>query len=329
MLVFAILSAEENPKATRSRVSGRTLILGDGMMSDSRLFKILYYLLDRGHATAPELAAEFEVSARTIYRDVEALSSAGIPVYAETGRNGGIYLLQDFILDRAILSENEKQEVLTAMQSILATGYTGGKDILTKLSALFNVNTRNWLEVDFSRWGKCAYDNSKFEMIKAAVIQCKEIKIVYENTNSERSIRIIQPLKISYKSKEWYLKAFCMEKQDFRIFKLNRILEIELLENTFVPRQYPEQENNLQQAYPQIVLLFSKEIAYRVYDEFDETEIEYQKNGDLIVRAEMPVDTWLIGYLLSFGAQVEILEPKYLKDVLAAQAQAIYEKNKP
>jgi len=329
MLVFAILSAEENPKATRSRVSGRTLILGDGMMSDSRLFKILYYLLDRGHATAPELAAEFEVSARTIYRDVEALSSAGIPIYAETGRNGGIYLLQDFILDRAILSENEKQEVLTAMQSILATGYTGGKDILTKLSALFNVNTRNWLEVDFSRWGKCAYDNSKFEMIKAAVIQCKEIKIVYENTNSERSIRIIQPLKISYKSKEWYLKAFCMEKQDFRIFKLNRILEIELLENTFVPRQYPEQENNLQQAYPQIVLLFSKEIAYRVYDEFDETEIEYQKNGDLIVRAEMPVDTWLIGYLLSFGAQVEILEPKYLKDVLAAQAQAIYEKNKP
>ncbi|RKI29479.1 YafY family transcriptional regulator [bacterium 1xD8-6] len=300
-------------------------------MSDSRLFKILYYLLDRGHATAPELAAEFEVSARTIYRDVEALSSAGIPIYAETGRNGGIYLLQDFILDKAILSENEKQEVLTAMQSILATGYTGGKDILTKLSALFNVNTRNWLEVDFSRWGKCAYDNSKFEMIKAAVIQCKEIKIVYENTNSERSIRIIQPLKISYISKEWYLKAFCMEKQDFRIFKLNRILEIELLENTFVPRQYPEQENNLQRhiAYPQIVLLFSKEIAYRVYDEFDETEIEYQKNGDLIVRAEMPVDTWLTGYLLSFGAQVEILEPKYLKDVLAAQAQAIYEKNKP
>lgn len=301
------------------------------MMSDSRLFKILYYLLDRGHATAPELAAEFEVSARTIYRDVEALSSAGIPIYAETGRNGGIYLLQDFILDKAILSENEKQEVLTAMQSILATGYTGGKDILTKLSALFNVNTRNWLEVDFSRWGKCAYDNSKFEMIKAAVIQCKEIKIVYENTNSERSIRIIQPLKISYISKEWYLKAFCMEKQDFRIFKLNRILEIELLENTFVPRQYPEQENNLQRhiAYPQIVLLFSKKIAYRVYDEFDETEIEYQKNGDLIVRAEMPVDTWLTGYLLSFGAQVEILEPKYLKDVLAAQAQAIYEKNKP
>ena len=168
-------------------------------MSDSRLFKMLYYLLDRERATAPELAAEFEVSTRTVYRDVDALSSAGIPIYAEPGRNGGIYLLHDFILDRAILSENERQEILTAIQSIFATGYAGGKETLTKLSALFNINTRNWLEVDFSRWGKRTYDNSKFEKLKTAVIQCKEIKIVYENANSRRSTRIVQPLKISYK----------------------------------------------------------------------------------------------------------------------------------
>ncbi len=298
-------------------------------MSDSRLFKILYYLLDRKRATAPELAAEFEVSTRTIYRDVEVLSSVGIPVYAEPGRNGGIYLLQDFILDRAILSENERQEVLTAIQSISATGYTGGNEMLTKLSALFNINTSNWLEVDFSRWGKCDYDNSKFEILKKAVIQNKEVMIVYENTSSEKSKRTVQPLKILYKSKEWYLKAFCMEKQDFRIFKLNRILELELLENTFAPRPYPELKSSLQQTYQKVVLLFSKEMAYRVYDEFATTEIEYQKNGDLKVCVEMPVDTWLIGYLLSFGPEVEIIEPKHLKSVLAAQAQAIYNKNKP
>lgn len=112
------------------------------------------------------------------------------------------------------------------------------------------------------------------------------------------------------------------------MFKLNRILELEVLERTFIPRPYPEQERN-PQSLSRIVLLFSKETAYRVYDEFDETEIERQKNGDLIVCAEMPVDTWLIGYLLSFGTQVEIMEPKYLKGVLAAQARAIYEKNKP
>ena len=297
-------------------------------MSDSRLFKNLYYLLEKEHATAPELAAKFEVSPRTIYRDVEALSCAGIPIYAEPGRNGGIGLLHGFILDRALLSENERQEILAAIQSMSATGYTAN-EMLTKLSALFNINMENWLEVDFSRWGKRACDNSKFEMLKTAVIQHREIKIVYENTNSERSRRIVQPLKLSYKSKEWYLKAFCLEKQDFRMFKLNRILELELLEHTFVPRPYPEPENNLQQTYPQIVLLFSKEIAYRVYDEFDETQIEHQKNGDIIACAEMPVDPWLVGYLLSFGTQVEIIEPKYLKEILASQAKAIYEKNKP
>lgn len=298
-------------------------------MSDSRLFKILYYLLDKKHATAPELADKFEVSPRTIYRDMEALSSAGIPIYTEPGRNGGICLLHDFILDRALLSEKERQEILTALQSISAAGYPSGKDILTKLSALFNVNTGNWLEVDFSRWGKSAYDNSKFEMLKTAVIQHREVKIIYENMNSERSRRIVQPLKLSYKSKEWYLKAFCLEKQDFRIFKLNRILSLELLEQTFVSRPYPETKDCFQRTYPQIVLFFSKEIAYRVYDEFDETQIEHLKNGGLIARAEMPVDAWLIGYLLSFGPQVEIIEPKHLRQILAEQAKEIYEKYKP
>lgn len=296
-------------------------------MTDSRLFKILYYLLDKGHATAPELATKFEVSPRTIYRDVEALSSAGIPVYTELGRKGGIYLLHDFILDKTILSKNERQEVLTAIQSIAATGYTSVEELRIKLSAIFNISTENWLEVDFSHWGKSTCDNSKFEVLKTSIIQHKEIKIVYESTN-KRSERIIQPLKLSYKSKEWYLKAFCLKKQDFRIFKLNRILKLELLTQTFIPKLYPESENKLKQSYSRIVLLFSKEIAYRVYDEFEETQIKYQKNGDFIVSTKMPIDTWLIGYLLSFGSQVEIMEPKYLKKILAAQAQKIYEKNK-
>ena len=298
-------------------------------MSDSRLFRILYYLLEKGGATAPQLADKFEVSVRTIYRDVEALSGAGIPIYAEPGRNGGICLLHEFILDRALLSESERQEVLTAIQSISATGYTSGKEALTKLSALFHVDTGNWLEVDFSRWGKSACDNSKFERLKTAVIRHKEIRIVYENSGSERSERIIQPLKLSFKAKEWYLKAFCLEKQDFRIFKLNRILELELLERTFVPRPFPEPEDTGQTPGSQIVLSFAKEIAYRVYDEFDETQIRRQENGDFLVSAQMTVDPWLIGYLLSFGAQVSVMEPEYLRELLAVQAKEIYEKNKP
>lgn len=298
-------------------------------MSDSRLFKILYYLLDKGRATASELADRFEVSIRTVYRDVEALSSAGVPIYTEPGRNGGICLLHEFTLDRAILSQNEKQEVLTALQSISASGYSSGEEILTKLSALFHMDTENWIEVDFSHWGNKGWDDSKFEKLKTAVIHHKEIKILYENTRSETRERVVQPLKLSFKSKEWYLKAFCLEKQDFRIFKLNRILELELLEKIFVPRPWPEQENDSLPSCPGIVLLFSKEIGYRVYDEFDKTQVERQKNGDLKVCTEMPVDPWLTGYLLSFGTEIEIVEPEYLREMVAAQAKSIYEKNKP
>ncbi len=295
-------------------------------MSDSRLFKILYYLLDKGGTTASELAEEFEVSTRTIYRDIEALSGAGIPVYTEQGRNGGIYLLPSYTLNKALLSEEERREVLTAIQSMSATGYHSGEETLTKLSALFHVNMGDWLEVDFSRWGKSTSDNTKFETLKQAVIQHREVKITYENTSGERMERIVQPLKLSYKSKEWYLKAFCLERQDFRLFKLNRIMQLELSEQIFVPRPYPQQNDDSQQSDQRIVLLFSKEMAYRVYDEFDETQIEHQPNGDMIVSAKMPVNAWLIGYLLSFGTQVEIMEPEYLKEILAAQVEELCKK---
>ncbi len=302
-------------------------------MSDSRLFHILYYLLNKERATAPELAEKFEVSQRTIYRDIEALSGAGIPVYAEPGRNGGISLLQDFVLDRALLSRQEKQETLAALQSISATGSALAMDTLAKLSALFHIEDAGWLEVDFSRWGKKSADSSKFEQLKTAVIQHREINIVYENTNSQTSVRTVQPLKLSYRSKEWYLKAFCLEKQDFRMFKLNRVLHLDVLDQTFVPKLYPEAEPDYGQTCPKIALLFSKEIAYRIYDEFDETQIARQDNGDFLVSARLPVDQWLIGYLLSFGAQVEVKEPAYLREILAAQAREIYqkhsEKNKP
>lgn len=298
-------------------------------MSDSRLFRILYYLLDKEHATAPELAAKFEVSQRTIYRDVEALSGAGIPIYAEPGRNGGIRLLNNSVLDRAVLSESEKREILASIQSLSAADYPDGQEVLTKLSALFHMNTENWLEVDFSRWGKSVCDNVKFERLKTAVMQHREMRIVYASAYGEQSERIVQPLKLSYKSKEWYLKAFCLLRQDFRIFKVNRILESELLTKTFVPKPYPEPEEAPQPPYPRIVLLFSKETACRVYDEFEETQITRQENGDLIASAHMPVDAWLIGYLLSFGPQVEIIEPGDLREILAAQAQEIYKKYKP
>lgn len=297
-------------------------------MQESRLFKIVYHLLEKGQTTAPELAEKFEVSVRTIYRDVDALSEAGIPIYTETGRNGGIYLLDDFVLNKALLSEKEKQEILSSLQSLSAVGVSYDANMVTKLSALFHTNSEDWFEADFSRWGGKSADNDKFESIKTAVIYHRAMQIVYEGSCHGGSKRTILPLKLMYKAKEWYVKAYCRQKQDFRIFKLTRIIEWKVLDEVFEPISFPEYDVETGQAGNTIVLKFSKAVAYRVYDEFDKSQMKRLESGELLVSAQMPEDDWLIGYLLSFGTQVDIIEPYYLRETLAQKAKEIYEKNK-
>lgn len=291
-----------------------------------RLFKIVYHLLDKGQATASELAEKLEVSVRTIYRDIDALSEAGVPVYAEAGRKGGIRLMEHFTLDRAVLSEEEKREILTALQSLGAAGNVYGGDTLQKLSALFHLERENWLEVDFSRWGSKEQDNEKFEQLKDAVIHRRSVKIRYAGSGGRISGRVVWPLKLSYREKFWYLKAFCTSRQDYRMFKLNRILELDVLDENFSCGPFPEEADEGEEEYNTIILRFPKKAAYRVYDEFDASQVEVQENGDFIVSVRMPEDEWLTGFLLSFGTQVEIVEPVYLREVVAEQAALTYKK---
>lgn len=296
-------------------------------MQESRLFKIIYHLLIKGFATAPELAKELEVSTRTIYRDIDALSSAGIPIYVTTGRNGGIHLMEDFVLDKTVLSQKEKQDILTSLQNLFIANSDYAQDTLIKLSALFNLTAEDWFEIDFSRWNEKTKDNRKFNLIKNAIVNHLVVKITYANSCGDLDERKIQPLKLLFKSKDWYLKAYCMKKQDFRIFKLNRIIKYELLTESFQPVSYPK-ENIEEHHYNTIRLRFDKEITYRVYDEFDSSQIEQLDNGDYIVTAEMPEDPWLLGYLFSLGTQVTVLEPLSLRTSLAEHAKKIYETHK-
>ena len=292
-------------------------------MKESRLFKIIYYILENGRVTAPELAEKFEVSVRTIYRDIDVISSAGIPIYVTTGRNGGIQILENYVLDKAVFSEKEKQDILSALQSVFVVNETYEKEMLTKLSALFHIHS------DFSRWGSKTQDNTTFELLKNAVISHEAVRILYVNSYGKKGKRKIYPIKMMYRAKEWYIKAYCVDKSDFRIFKLNRILEMEMLPEKFAPMEYPKSADEPKKRYNTISLCFPKKMAYRVYDEFEGNEIEETENGDLIVSSEMPEDGWLIGYLLSFGTQVTVIEPAYLQKVLSDEAKKIYEKNKP
>lgn len=112
--------------------------------------------MNRGQVTAKELADKFEVCERTIYRDIDALSSAGIPVYTSKGKGGGIRLLDNFVLDKTLFSDKEQNELLLSLQSMKVTEYPDIDTILSKLKAIFNKENTDWIEIDFSAMGKCS-----------------------------------------------------------------------------------------------------------------------------------------------------------------------------
>jgi len=220
-------------------------------MKNDRLFQLLYLLLEKGTATAPELARTLEVSVRTVYRDVETLSMAGIPVYSTQGKNGGVSLLPNYAFDKALLSDEEQNEILYAIQSLKATNQPVGA-LLSKLGGLFQKQNANWIEVDFSRWGLGNTDSVKFERLKAALIGRRTMEIVYCSSSGETNRRVILPVKLIFKDKSWYLHAYCKKAEDYRLFKVNRIVEMTLLEERFgdLPDEIPPIEQMPLEAIP-------------------------------------------------------------------------------
>ena len=178
-------------------------------MRESRLFRIVYYLLQNGKATAPELAQKFEVSIRTIYRDIDSISSAGIPIYATQGKGGGISILNDYTLDKSLFSEQEQELMLTALQGMVATTEKNSNELLIKLSGLFQINSTNWIEVDFSDWAHRTPQQDTFNIIKEAIFQKRVISFCYFSGKGNKEKRNVRPIRLVFKSKSWYLYSFC------------------------------------------------------------------------------------------------------------------------
>ena len=290
-------------------------------MQINRLFEIVYILLERKTITAKELAERFEVSTRTIYRDIEILSQAKIPVYANKGNGGGIGLLEDYVLDKSVLSEEEQNQILFALQSMEKISNQNEKNILEKMSSIFNKSKTNWIDVDFSDWGTNGEQDQTFNLIRNAILKHNVIEFVYYNSYGEEKKRQAEPLQIYFKDKSWYLKAYCRLKQDYRLFKISRMKDIKLLNETF-ERELPQiKENKFDYKTIQLELEISKDMSYRVYDEFKMEDIIKNKNGDFIVKVEFPENDWVYGYILSFGENVKVLSPGYVKSIIKEKLQ--------
>lgn len=295
-------------------------------MQINRLFEIVYILLAKKQTTASELAAHFEVSKRTILRDIDTLTIAGIPIYTTRGKGGGIAILDNFVLNKTTISDEEQNQILFALQSLAATQELDPSNIIARLSALFEKTETNWIEVDFSRWGNTKPDKDKFELLKNAVIKKQALTFTYPSSYGKTTRRTIYPLKLVFKAQAWYVQAYCLTKEDYRTFKVNRMLELKSLPDSFAGRALappPIDPETPSDALVQLKLLFTAATAYRVYDEFDSQDVQKNADGTFTVTRTLPNDSWLYGFLLSFGAQVRVIEPTSVKECLLAQIAAI------
>ncbi|EEH98785.2 MULTISPECIES: helix-turn-helix transcriptional regulator [Clostridium] len=285
-------------------------------MKGNRLFEIIYILLDKKNVTAKELAEHFEVSQRTIYRDIEDLSQSGVPIYMTKGKGGGISLLSDFILNKAILSQEEKKEILAAMQGLNAVNKSEFNGVLSKLSSFLGGDNENWIEVDFSNWDKNNTLGEKFTTIKNSIINKNLISFEYFNSNGKLLERIVEPLKLVFKGQGWYLYAYCREREDNRFFKLTRMSNINIILENFnrtVPNKiFSEEDTGYYNELIHLKLRIDKKLAFRIYDEFHNYSLD--DNGDFIVNLDFPSGDWLFGYLMSFGEYIEVLEPLNIRD---------------
>lgn len=287
------------------------------MQVNNRLFEIVYILMQKKKVTAKELADKFEVSTRTIYRDIEVLSGANIPIYASKGKDGGIGILDEYVLNKTILSEEEQDQILFALQGMIKVRGQDEKDILEKLSTLFNKEINDWIRIDLSNWSKDNMQENRFDIIKSAILNKKLIEFYYYNSNGEESRRIVEPLQIWFKDKSWYLISYCRNKEDYRIFKIARIREIKTLQEHFereLPKEQKEEKYNFKNIL--LELEISKEMAYRVYDEFENSEISKKENGNFIVKVEYPENEWVYGYILSFGEHIKVIAPNRAKNII-------------
>ena len=293
-------------------------------MKLDRLLEITVILLNRDSVTSGELAERFGVSQRTIYRDIEALSMAGIPVYVTRGRGGGISLLKHFTLSRSIMTPEEQENILFALQTFQATGYPDGSNALEKISALFRQDPVQWVRIDFSSWEAGPGSNEMLRLVRKAILQSQVLRIEYAGRGKCRTVRDIEPCQLLYKAHCWYLSAWCRARQGFRLFRFSRIRRMSLTGESFQPGRVPPEDMG-QDLRPEIhlVLRCSPAAAGRLYDDYDERLLTEHADGSVTLEVDYPEDEWVYGYILGFGADAQVLEPPHLRRIIRERIRAM------
>ena len=298
------------------------------------LIGILSILLQREQVTAPELAEQFEVSRRTIQRDIEALCRAGIPITTAQGAGGGISIMEGYRVDRTVLTAPEMQAILAGLRSLdSVSGTRRYAQLMEKLSAgnspLISGGTH--MLIDLSSWYKSSLA-PKIKAIQNAMEQHHLVHFTYDAPKGT-SVRSVEPYYLVFHWSTWYLWGWCQTRQDFRLFKLNRMTNLST-GNSFTPRPAPLPDLDPERIYPaqyQVCVRFAPACRWRLVEEYGADSFTVQPDGTLLFRRGFPDADSVISWILTFGDGAELLEPAELREQLGALVRRLaqrYEKRR-
>ncbi len=301
-------------------------------MKIERLLAITVLLLNRRRVAARELAEKFEVSVRTIYRDIQALNGAGIPVISYQGYEGGLCIPDNYKLSRQLLTFDDMVSILTTLKGVNRTLNNDDIDrVIEKIvalipddkEALYRKHSDSFI-IDISGWSMGGRHVQTMQFIHAAVSRSVLIVFDYTSADGEESRRTVEPHTLIYKGFNWYLLAFCRLRDDFRLFRLSRIRNYRDESERFLRRKVdPIALVGKQEHRPSVdlVLKFKKKVKIRVEEIFNEDQLQTKPDGTMIATISIPEDKWVLSFLLSFGSEVEVVSPLRWR-------KAIYKKSK-
>lgn len=286
-----------------------------------RLLGILSILLSRDTISAKELSDKFQVSLRTIYRDIKAIEEAGIPLYAIPGTGGGIGIVKEYKLNKTALTVDEINYLMAGVSGLkTVTDPEKLQILLTKLSpadSYFAADSD--ILIDFSAWNKYATEALKqsINLIRMAIMNSSYLKIKYISSHQKSELKIA-PYKVIFKNAAWYLFGKSTISSEHHFYKINRIEKIELINEHFIPRnaEVPTDWDNdfTSDRGEKIVLSFEQSMEYRVIDIFGKENYEKGENDSIIVTFHCSDKEWLIHFILGFGLNVKIIHPIELKE---------------
>lgn len=292
-------------------------------MKLERLMTITILLLNRKRVQAQELADQLEVSLRTIYRDLDTLGQAGIPIVSYTGTEGGYEIMDSFRLDRQLLSFDELTALsaaLRGLESTKAIEQSNMDRLLSKVGAMVAQAEKGRsgegerVAIDFTPWRNSAEDQGRYEALRQAVNERKLITFQYTSRSGEEQ-RDVEPMALVLKGYSWYLHGYCRLRDDYRIFKLSRIRGLVVQSVNFVRRPESLEQLNDRWTRPntheiiQVTLRFKASAALSVMDRFEEKDIQRLPDGQLLVRINCSNVEWFIGMVLHYRTNVVVLEP--------------------